>query len=115
MLLVFAMMMPAHHQGMYLTQHLYHMLQRDVYVSGDGSTFVAWCGLLINTANLELQADYTRYAGVQLASTLTVPLAKVLAFPLLCLTLPGTASMLSSCLKACLCVLSLSMSDRCPL
>ena len=47
-------------------------------MSGDGSTFVAWCGLLINTANLELQADYTRYAGVQLASTLTVPLAKVL-------------------------------------
>ena len=49
-----------------------------MYTSGDGSTFVAWCGLLVNTANLELQADYTRYAGVQLASTLTVPLAKVL-------------------------------------
>lgn len=42
---------------------------------------MAWCGLLINTANLELQADYTRYAGVQLASTLTVPLAKVCALP----------------------------------
>lgn len=46
-------------------------------MSEDGSTFVAWCGLLVNTANLELQADYTRYAGVHLASTLTVPFAKV--------------------------------------
>lgn len=27
---------------------------------GDGATFVKWCGLLINTATLELQGDYTR-------------------------------------------------------
>ena len=46
-------------------------------MAGDGSTFVKWCGLLINTQNLELQADYTRYAGLPLATTLTVPLFKV--------------------------------------
>lgn len=31
-----------------------------VWRSGDGATFVKWCGLLINTATLELQGDYTR-------------------------------------------------------
>lgn len=46
-------------------------------MAGDGSTFVKWCGLLINTQNLELQADYTRYAGLPLSTTLTVPLFKV--------------------------------------
>ena len=53
-------------------------MQKDTYVAGDGSVFVKWCGLLINTSSLELQADYTRYAGLPLASTLTVPLAKVM-------------------------------------
>ena len=29
--------------------------------AGKGSTFIKWCGLLVNTATLELQGDYTRY------------------------------------------------------
>ncbi|KAL3137379.1 hypothetical protein ABBQ32_006906 [Trebouxia sp. C0010 RCD-2024] len=51
-------------------------LQKGVYRDGAGSSFIKWCGLLINTSNLELQADYTRYAGLPLSSTLTVPLSK---------------------------------------
>ncbi len=61
------------------------MLQRGTYLAGDGSTFVKWCGLLINISNLELQADYTRYAGLPLSSTLTVPLSKVLPSDCPCL------------------------------
>lgn len=53
------------------------LLQKGVYRDGAGSSFIKWCGLLINTSNLELQADYTRYAGLPLSSTLTVPLSKV--------------------------------------
>lgn len=34
-----------------------------VWRSGDGSTFVKWCGLLLNTATLEVQGDYTRWVG----------------------------------------------------
>ena len=52
-------------------------MQKGVYQDGAGSCFVKWCGLLINTCNLELQADYTRYAGLPLSSTLTLPLSKV--------------------------------------
>ena len=52
-------------------------MQKGVYRDGAGSCFVKWCGLLINTCNLELQADYTRYVGLPLSSTLTVPLSKV--------------------------------------
>ncbi|PSC73504.1 telomerase reverse transcriptase [Micractinium conductrix] len=47
-----------------------------VWRSADGATFIKWCGLLINTATLELQGDYTRYAGEHLSSTLTLPLRK---------------------------------------
>lgn len=32
-----------------------------VWRSADGATFIKWCGLLVNTATLELQADYTRW------------------------------------------------------
>eukprot|EP00963_Diacronema_lutheri_P012874 scaffold2044_cov305-Pavlova_lutheri.AAC.24 len=46
------------------------------YVDGMGVRFVSWCGLLINSANLEIQADYTRYRGDGIASTLTIPLTK---------------------------------------
>ena len=45
----------------------------DVFVSGDGSRFVKWCGLLINADTLEIQADYTRYAGEHIATSLTLP------------------------------------------
>ena len=53
------------------------LMQKGTYLAGDGSEFVKWCGLLINTATLELQADYTRYAGLPLSTTLTVPFSKV--------------------------------------
>ena len=36
------------------------VLPAAVWRSGDGATFVKWCGLLVNTATLELQGDYTR-------------------------------------------------------
>ena len=60
-----------------------------MYTDGAGSTFVKWCGLLINTSNLELQADYTRYAGLPLSSTLTVPLSKVLSSWPPCVCVPS--------------------------
>ena len=63
-------------------------MQKGVYQDGAGSCFVKWCGLLINTSNLELQADYTRYAGLPLSSTLTVPLSKVKAAWTLTLSKP---------------------------
>lgn len=38
--------------------------------TGDGSTFVKWCGLLINTDSLELQGDYTRCGAAHVAAQL---------------------------------------------
>ncbi|KAF5843279.1 hypothetical protein DUNSADRAFT_82 [Dunaliella salina] len=35
---------------------------------------IRWCGLLINPTSLEVQADYSRYAGTHIATVLTVPL-----------------------------------------
>jgi hypothetical protein len=52
-------------------------LPKKQYTAADGTAFVPWCGLLINSANLEIQADYTRYAGQDLRDSLTLPLAKV--------------------------------------
>lgn len=52
-------------------------LPRNTVRSADGQDFMPWCGLLVNTATLDLQADYTRYAGAHLASSLTIPLTKV--------------------------------------
>lgn len=52
-------------------------LPRNTYTAKDGQEFLKWCGLLINTRTLELQADYTRYAGTRLAASLTIPLTKV--------------------------------------
>ena len=52
-------------------------LPRNTYTAKDGQEFVKWCGLLINVSTLELQSDYTRYAGAQLAASLTIPLTKV--------------------------------------
>ncbi|XP_068499020.1 telomerase reverse transcriptase isoform X5 [Phaseolus vulgaris] len=44
-----------------------------VYVGEDGATsFLRWSGLLINCSTMEIQADYTRYLGNHLSSTLTV-------------------------------------------
>lgn len=42
---------------------------RKTYQAGDAE-FVQWCGLLVNSATLELQADYTRYTGQHLAGAL---------------------------------------------
>ncbi|KAG4382061.1 hypothetical protein GLYMA_15G274000v4 [Glycine max] len=44
-----------------------------VYVGEDGATsFLQWSGLLINCSTMEIQADYTKYLGSHLSSTLTV-------------------------------------------
>lgn len=37
-----------------------------------GDAFVPWCGLLVNCASLELQADYTRYSGHHLSTALVL-------------------------------------------
>ena len=71
-------------------------MQKGVYQDGAGSCFVKWCGLLINTRNLELQADYTRYVGLPLSSTLTVPLSKVNP-PQCCLSYPPSLPVYCSC------------------
>ncbi|XP_078435925.1 telomerase reverse transcriptase [Wolffia australiana] len=42
------------------------------YVGEDGVPFLPWSGLLINCLSLEIQADYTRYMGIEVRSTLTV-------------------------------------------
>ena len=36
--------------------------RRPACAAGEGSTFIKWCCLLINTASLELQGDYTSCA-----------------------------------------------------
>uniref|UniRef100_M8BL39 Telomerase reverse transcriptase n=1 Tax=Aegilops tauschii TaxID=37682 RepID=M8BL39_AEGTA len=43
-----------------------------LYRGDDGVTFIPWSGLLINCENLEIQADYTRYLGITIISTITV-------------------------------------------
>lgn len=48
-------------------------LPRSVWRAADGSEFIKWCGLLINAATLEIQADYTRYSGQHIATSLTLP------------------------------------------
>ena len=52
-------------------------MPRSTYTASDGTEFIKWCGLLINATSLEVQADYTRYAGARLATALTLPSAKV--------------------------------------
>ncbi|CAG9460388.1 unnamed protein product [Pedinophyceae sp. YPF-701] len=42
---------------------------------GSGRRFVAWCGLLIETQTLEVQADYYRQAGRHLRESANVPLS----------------------------------------
>ncbi|KAG9155580.1 hypothetical protein Leryth_021198 [Lithospermum erythrorhizon] len=55
--------------------HVNHKSQHEasrVFVGQDGISFLKWSGLLINTCTLEIQADYSRYLGCHLSSTLTV-------------------------------------------
>ncbi|XP_028550949.1 telomerase reverse transcriptase isoform X2 [Dendrobium catenatum] len=42
------------------------------YTGADGMQFIPWSGLLINCENLEIQADYTRYWGIHVSSTITI-------------------------------------------
>lgn len=44
-----------------------------IYVAGNGSCFVKWCGLLLNARTLEFQGDYTRYAGEHMSTSFNVP------------------------------------------
>ena len=53
------------------------VLPRNTYTAKDGEQFLKWCGLLINVRTMELQADYTRYAGAKLSASLTISLTKV--------------------------------------
>ena len=50
---------------------------RCTYKTADGAEFIKWCGLQINVSSLEVQADYTRYSGQHLASSLSLTLHKV--------------------------------------
>ncbi|KAI3923276.1 hypothetical protein MKW92_021398 [Papaver armeniacum] len=43
-----------------------------IYTGEDGISFLPWSGLLLNCRTLEIQADYTRYLGMHLRSTLTL-------------------------------------------
>jgi telomerase reverse transcriptase len=52
------------------------VVEPSVYTSSDGSTYVKWCGLLINTSSLEIMGDYTRYAGEHISTSLTIPMKK---------------------------------------
>eukprot|EP00890_Picochlorum_soloecismus_P001725 jgi/Picsp_1/2553/NSC_00784-R1_telomerase reverse transcriptase len=47
-----------------------------MFVEGDGSKFIKWCGLLVNTQNLELRADYTRYSGEHMGASINIPIQR---------------------------------------
>ena len=49
------------------------IMKRNDFVEADGSRFIKWCGLLIDTSTLEMRADYTRYAGEHMSASLNVP------------------------------------------
>ncbi|URD91118.1 Telomerase reverse transcriptase [Musa troglodytarum] len=51
-----------------------HGLSNRIYSGADGILFLPWSGLLINCQTLEIQADYTRYFGINIRSTLTIKL-----------------------------------------
>ncbi|KAM0953164.1 putative RNA-directed DNA polymerase [Dioscorea sansibarensis] len=48
-----------------------HMVNR-IYTGADGIQFLPWSGLFINCQTLEIQADYMRYLGAHLRSTITM-------------------------------------------
>eukprot|EP00897_Mesotaenium_endlicherianum_P010077 jgi/Mesen1/9098/ME000058S08593 len=51
-------------------------VQGKAYRAASGALFMPWAGLLINVHTLEVQADYTRYGGDHIASSLTVARAR---------------------------------------
>jgi len=52
------------------------VVEPSVFTSSDGSSYVKWCGLLLNTTTLEIMGDYTRYAGEHISTSLTIPMKK---------------------------------------
>ncbi|BBN17278.1 telomerase reverse transcriptase [Marchantia polymorpha subsp. ruderalis] len=48
------------------------VLPKKIYTTEDGACFIRWSGLLVNCYTVEFQADYTRYSGEHIRSTLTV-------------------------------------------
>ncbi|XP_074309417.1 telomerase reverse transcriptase isoform X3 [Silene latifolia] len=62
-------------QEKFCTNFDYSSLQhgsKRMLVGSDGVCFLQWSGLLINSCNLEVQGDYSRYLNDHLSSTLTV-------------------------------------------
>jgi telomerase reverse transcriptase len=46
--------------------------QTNLWVDGMGSSFLKWCGLLINIKTFEIQSDYTRLAGSALRESVNI-------------------------------------------
>ncbi len=46
----------------------------NLWRSADGRQWVRWCGLLLCARSLEVMADYSRYAGCHVRTTMSVPL-----------------------------------------
>ncbi|KAK9843117.1 hypothetical protein WJX74_007218 [Apatococcus lobatus] len=67
---------PAKTQLSFELNHASMRLSRKVHISADGSEWVKWCGLLVNTASLDIQADYLRYSKKPLSDALTLPLSQ---------------------------------------
>jgi len=51
-------------------------IQPNPIVEADGARFIKWCGLLIDVETLELRADYTRYSGAHVKTTVNIPVAR---------------------------------------
>lgn len=52
------------------------VLKPNLFEEGDGRRFVKWCGLLVDSQTLELRADYTRYCGEHIGSSLNIPISR---------------------------------------
>ena len=49
------------------------VLRPSIYEEADGRKFIKWCGFLVDVDSLEIRADYTRYSGEHMATTLNIP------------------------------------------
>jgi len=49
------------------------ILRPSIYEEADGRKFMKWCGFLVDVDSLEIRADYTRYSGEHMATTLNIP------------------------------------------
>jgi telomerase reverse transcriptase len=52
------------------------LIKPDLVTEEDGAQFIKWCGLLIDVETLELRADYTRYSGTHMKTTVNIPVAR---------------------------------------